>query len=146
MDFTLIIIISIIVLVVIFLLLREINCWYWKINERIELAKRQNLLLEKILQYHIGEIPDNNTDSPDATFIEKDIITSSFSNQEKTIYESLSYQEKMEADKFIRYGLSKGDKLVINKISRKIDRFDEKEWAEILKKSEQTEWIIISEK
>ena len=146
MDFTLIIIISIIALVVIFLLLRELNCWYWKINERIELAKRQNLLLEKILQYHIGEITYNNTDSPDSTFIEKDNITSSFSQQEKTIYESLSYQEKLEADKFIRYGLSKGDKLVINKISRKIDRFDEKEWAEILKKSEQTEWIIISEK
>lgn len=29
--------------------LREIMCWYWKVNERIELQKRTNELLEKLI-------------------------------------------------------------------------------------------------
>jgi hypothetical protein len=68
------------------------------------------------------------------------------SDQEKNIYNSLSDQEKKEVDSFITYGLKNGDKLVINEKSRKIDRFDEKEWSKILKNSEQNEWVIISEK
>ena len=41
--------VTIVVLVVIFLILREVNCWYWKINERIKLQKRNNDLLELLL-------------------------------------------------------------------------------------------------
>jgi len=38
------------VLFTIFILfLREFNCWYWKINERIGLQKEQNLFLKQIL-------------------------------------------------------------------------------------------------
>ncbi len=48
MDFSTIIIIIIVVLVL-FFLLRELNCWYWKINKRIELTENQNKLLENIL-------------------------------------------------------------------------------------------------
>jgi hypothetical protein len=42
------IIVFLIVLVGLFLLLREVNCWYWKINERVVLMKQNNELLKKI--------------------------------------------------------------------------------------------------
>ena len=35
---------------VIFLLLREVNLWYWKINRRIELQEETNRLLNKIIE------------------------------------------------------------------------------------------------
>jgi len=37
------------ILFLIFLLLREFWCWYWKINKRISLQKDTNELLEKLL-------------------------------------------------------------------------------------------------
>lgn len=51
----------------------------------------------------------------------------------------------METDKFLNSGLKKGEKLVINKVSRQIERFGAKEWDKIVKRSEQYEWIIIAE-
>jgi hypothetical protein len=42
--------------------------------------------------------------------------------------------------------LKNGEKLLINKVSRKIDRFDYEEWGVIIKKQQQNDWIIISEK
>ncbi|WP_300158346.1 hypothetical protein [Solidesulfovibrio sp.] len=40
--------ITLLVLIVIFLVCREIVCWYWKINRAVELLERQNVLLERI--------------------------------------------------------------------------------------------------
>ena len=37
------------ILFLIFLLLREFWCWYWKINKRISLQKDTNELLERLL-------------------------------------------------------------------------------------------------
>lgn len=42
-------IIGIIIFIVVFLLLRELNMWYWKINERIALMQEQNNLLRKLV-------------------------------------------------------------------------------------------------
>lgn len=36
------------ILFLLFLLLRELNCWYWKINERNSAIYKTNFLLEKI--------------------------------------------------------------------------------------------------
>lgn len=44
------IILWVIVVVVLWLLLRELVCWYYKINERITLQKETNELLKKLLQ------------------------------------------------------------------------------------------------
>jgi hypothetical protein len=38
------------VLIIVLLLGREINCWYWKINKRIDLFQEQNRLLTSILE------------------------------------------------------------------------------------------------
>jgi hypothetical protein len=42
-------IVLIIVLVVLFLILREVNLWYWRINERVKLQEKTNSLLQQIL-------------------------------------------------------------------------------------------------
>jgi hypothetical protein len=44
------ILIALIVFIVIFLILRELVMWYWKINERIELQKETNELLKKLIE------------------------------------------------------------------------------------------------
>lgn len=136
MSYPVIIIGVLIVSLLLFFLLRELNCWYWKINERIALTQRQNLLLEKILQHFTGEITLNES-----------IINEESSTIDKgDVYNNLSEPEKIEADKFIKYGLKDGDRLVINKKTRNIDRFSEKEWEEIVKNYLQNEWLIISSK
>jgi ABC-type bacteriocin/lantibiotic exporter with double-glycine peptidase domain len=42
-------IIGLVLLVLIAILLRELACWYFKINERIELMKQQNKFLWELL-------------------------------------------------------------------------------------------------
>jgi len=59
-------------------------------------------------------------------------------------YRGLSGQEKKVVDYFLKYGMKNGQTLVINKVSRKIEKFDEKEWSKILRDFKQNEWIIIS--
>jgi hypothetical protein len=142
MEIKSMIIIGIVVVIVLFFIFRELNCWYWKINDRVKLAEEQNMLLEKILQYTIGATQISQTNNPNAIITEKD----GKAQPENIIYNSLSVNEKNEVAKFMSYGLNKGDKLVINKTSRNIDRFDEKEWGEIIKKYQQNEWLIIFEK
>ncbi len=41
--------IALVVFVLLFILLREVNTWYWKINERTKLQQRTNELLEQML-------------------------------------------------------------------------------------------------
>jgi hypothetical protein len=37
-------------LIIIFLICRELVCWYWKINKRITLMEEQNELLSNLIQ------------------------------------------------------------------------------------------------
>ena len=48
----------ILIFVVVFLLLREVNCWYWKINKRLQIEEENNDLLTKILD----ELRDSRSD------------------------------------------------------------------------------------
>ncbi|MEA4854784.1 MAG: hypothetical protein AAGU21_08155 [Solidesulfovibrio sp.] len=51
-------VVFLLILVVIFLVCREIVCWYWKINRAVELLERQNVLLERIeARISAGHIP-----------------------------------------------------------------------------------------
>lgn len=38
-----------VLLIILYFILRELNCWYWKINQRIELQKETNDLLRKLV-------------------------------------------------------------------------------------------------
>ena len=61
-------VIGIIIFIAIFLLLREVNMWYWKINERIALMQEQNNLLRKLIS---GSVSPERVESD--TIIEKPI-------------------------------------------------------------------------
>lgn len=41
-------IVALAILILLFFVLRELNNWYWKINERVSLQYKTNFLLEKI--------------------------------------------------------------------------------------------------
>lgn len=41
-------IVALAILIVLFFIFRELNNWYWKINERVSIAHKTNFLLEKI--------------------------------------------------------------------------------------------------
>lgn len=57
------ILITVVILVIVFLIFREVACWYWKINEKISLQKDQNLILEEILK----ELKNNSNSSQQFT-------------------------------------------------------------------------------
>jgi hypothetical protein len=59
MSVVAILIITLIVFIVVFLLARELFCWYSKINERIILQQRTNLLLEQVIKQLGGKLESN---------------------------------------------------------------------------------------
>lgn len=73
-----VLVIGIVVFIVLFLLLREVNMWYWKINERIALMQEQNKLLRKLIT---GSISQERVEAD--TIVEKPI--------EKPIVETITH-------------------------------------------------------
>jgi len=49
------VLITLLIIIVIFLILREIVCWYWKINRIVDLQEKQNILLEKLVARLVDE-------------------------------------------------------------------------------------------
>ncbi|UAM97741.1 hypothetical protein K8354_15800 [Polaribacter litorisediminis] len=55
--------------IIFFLLIREIVCWYYKINIRIELQKETNSLLRRLVEKNESKVSEkNNSDSSETTF------------------------------------------------------------------------------
>lgn len=50
-----ILLISIILFVILFLVFREVNCWYWKVNERLDEQKKTNALLQEFIELMKGK-------------------------------------------------------------------------------------------
>ncbi len=89
------ILITVVILVVVFLILREVICWYWKINERISLQKEQNLILNKILQEFKNKYSlNNNSDT-------KEVETTNSSNEETARSSEEKHNEKTIVSKKI---------------------------------------------
>jgi len=132
------IIISVVVFVAVFLILREVFCWYWKINERISLQQEQNGILKKILR-ELERQSDQGTTPRD----EKNTSYSSDDTSDEEDIDSLvlTADEQKKVDSFIKFGIKPGERLAINKTTRNIDRFDIDEW----KNTKQSEWIILIE-
>jgi len=78
---------SILFIMLVFLIFRELVCWYWKINERVNLQKRTNLILRKILE----EL--HTTNLSNQTSLEK---KSELKNKVKILYQTkeLHFPEK----------------------------------------------------
>lgn len=62
-------IVTLIVLIILFLVMREVNCWYWKINKKIELQEKTNELLEKLINQNQRKVenPNNPIESTEQT-------------------------------------------------------------------------------
>jgi hypothetical protein len=54
----------------------------------------------------------------------------------------LTPEEQKKVDAFIEFGFKPGERLVIHKYTRNIDRFDNSEWANV----DRYEWIVLIEK
>lgn len=75
MGNTEIILLSIPLIIVSVLLTRELNSWYWKINERIELQKKQNMLLQEILSNKESNEEILESSSPSNNSKEKEVVS-----------------------------------------------------------------------
>lgn len=56
----------VLILILLYLFLREFNCWYWKVNRKIQLLERQNELLEALVIKFCGGLPDDSVFEEDA--------------------------------------------------------------------------------
>lgn len=61
MSTVVIAIVVLLVVILLFLISRELVCWYNKVNERIVLQERTNYLLEHIFEQLGGEIEEDST-------------------------------------------------------------------------------------
>ena len=142
--------IALIVLIIIFILLRELNCWYWKINDRmgiqeeqLKLQKDTIQLLEKLVKINksLFDTVDidskrgltnnphpNNTSHPNHT-----------SQPNNTLQpEKLNYEEIEQVNSKIP-DLKKNEIIVFHPVSRVIKRIHKTEYAE------GRGWIIVKE-
>lgn len=51
-----IVLVIVVILLLVFLILREVMCWYWKVNERIILQRETNTLLRKLIDKEVVTI------------------------------------------------------------------------------------------
>jgi hypothetical protein len=64
-----ILIVGLLIAIVFFLLIREIVCWYCKINVRIELQRETNSLLKRLVEKNESDIGvKNNSDTSEAPY------------------------------------------------------------------------------
>jgi hypothetical protein len=140
--------IGIAILLVLFFVFREINLWYFKINERIELAQKQNMLLEIIAEHLKGGALHQSLDYKKSIIDQKGTSNSDVSERDiidSEAFSTLSEGEKHTVNTYMNHGLSKGNKLVIHKKTRKFNSLDDNDWNKILKNSKEDDWLIISE-
>lgn len=153
------IIIYIILAIVLFLILREVACWYWKINERIALIKEQNQLLndlKKTLQAlktptsnNLNLHPKVESSKADAPNQSIDHTAAPDSNEEvkaklvdlpKEIIEGLS-PAKFERIAYFMSVMGNDDVIVLH--DNKIKLIDHARWQDILASGNQSKYQLI---
>ena len=120
---------GLIILIALFFALRELNCWYWKINERIKLQKEILFYLKKLV--------------PPETIDKKIISETPSADPIKTFLDTLTKEEKEIIDDLRMKGLGIGEKIIIHKNLRNIIKVTSKEWKSY--GEYQRDWIIIIE-
>ena len=121
-----VLIVALIIIIGLFIALREWNCWYWKINERIELQKEIIYLLSKGQSNEAG--------------IENSIA--GLSGKKQNTFETLTEKEILTISNLER-SLNEGEKIILNKSNRKIIKITNDEW--VLKYSKGNLWEIMAE-
>ena len=146
-----IIIIAVIVFVVIFLILREVNCWYWKINERISLMNEQNDLLRKLIsgskypeKVKVGpstEKPIENQSEETKNYLApKNEIQNKLSGISIEILNKLSSAKKYKLERLIE-DMGKSDIIVYHDNTVKL--FNKERWDGIVSSGASNQYEII---
>ena len=98
-----IILIGIVITIVVLLILREVNCWYWKINERVNLQYKEVDGLKQILNelkelrklQQLNQRLNVNDDFPESHSDENGVAGENHKDDDQDIDEfSLSNEEK----------------------------------------------------
>ena len=128
-------VIAIAIIVAIFLILREVMCWYWKINqnlhlqeEQIKLQKQTINLLEKIVNISVKESTGNGKNEFDS----KNISDQNVNPEKLTKEETETVEAKISE-------LKENEYIVIHTNSRVIKRIHKNEYVE------GKGWLIIRE-
>lgn len=124
-----VLIIFLVIIIVLFIIFRELNCWYWKINERLELQKETVSLLRQLVSKNSE---NGNLNSVNQT-----------KNYEKKALELLSDDERLILATLKNQILKKGDRVIFNISTRKLIKVNHEEWA--LKYMKDNNWEVISE-
>lgn len=131
-DVTSTLLLIIIGAVVLFLIMREVMCWYYKINERLSLQKETNKLLNDVLSHLKGSgINKINKNIEDTINIDEDYSTELLQNIVK------HYEQYTKSDVLISIGLlrKKGIAVLPYDIEKIASYFDFKSitkmWVEI---------------
>jgi hypothetical protein len=83
-------------LIVLFLILREFWCWYWKINKRIKLMEEQNELLKGIFEKYIGGTNIKNEIQKKYKNVDEIIVGEEYISKGKiTLFENYDYKTKI---------------------------------------------------
>jgi hypothetical protein len=98
------IIVALAILIILFFVFREINNWYWKINERVSLQFKTNFLLEKI-SMQLGE-----------TDLDEIIIEDTQSGKRKKIKMDDWIEYKMKNPKSKNYKTVKDEQVLDKKV------------------------------
>ena len=104
-----------IVIIVLFILLRGVNLWYWKINNIVDEQVKQTEILEKILKNIDKKSVDEESES-----------TISLDSKEDFTFDKNEY-ENLKSD------LKKDEVIVRIKRTNQLQKINNKDWEEIIK-------------
>lgn len=128
-QYLLYLIIVLVIIVALFFLLRELICWYWKINERIS---QQETIISLLHQLVSNKNVSVNTINELSGKEKKDDDPNLFSEEDKKVISNLRNTNRKA-----------GEHIIINKITRNIKKISNDEW--ILKYRKDDLWEIIPE-
>lgn len=113
------------ILIIVFLVGRELACWYWKINTRISLQEEQNKLLQELININKNgndSIKTMEADVKNSDSVYTDIFDNEGIYKEKPIEEPVEEDEVLnEVELQIKHMKSKlkSDEVLVEEISTK---------------------------
>jgi len=140
-DLIVYIIIAIVINIIIFLICREIVCWYFKINERIGLQEETNGLLRQILSGmkepgngSVVSAREKSISGPATT------ITPNLNREETIKASELNFTEKMHFD-VLRF--SEEEVIVLSKNGREFEIISQANWEKMLENGEASQYFRV---
>jgi hypothetical protein len=107
-NYLIYVILILVIAFAIFLILRELNCWYWKINKRINLMEETNKLLKALVE--ANKIEFVSEPNPQGNVDESRDMKKQFNATEVTIkYKRTNKIERVSIDYWKKWIKTYGD-------------------------------------